>query len=343
MSKRFYIALIFGFTGLSAFSQDIHFAQPEYAPMLLNPALTGAFSRIQGIVNYRNQWNSVANPYQTINASFDARLKKRNSDPNSFLALGVNFFNDISGDAKMMTNQVNLDLAYHIKLGKYSLFRIGIYGGLNQRSIDPNRGTWASQFDGTSINPGVSSGESFGNYNHVFFDAGGGMVYTYRKIKYSVNQNIHNNINIGAAIYHANQPASSFVNLPNDRLAMRYSAFVNTSFGLGRSRIAVQPAIYVNYQDKYLEALFGSYIRFNIRESSHMTGYVKPVAFSLGIFGRYRDAFIAKAFFQYHQYAVGFAYDFNLSQLTPYSKVRGGFEIFLRFNLDDKVNIPTLW
>jgi type IX secretion system PorP/SprF family membrane protein len=324
-------------------SQDVHFAQTEYAPMLLNPALTGAFSHMQVIANYRNQWNSVASPYQTIAASFDARLQRRDADNNSFVALGVNFFNDVAGDLKVTTNQFNLDLAYHIKMGRYSVLRIGIYGGMNQRILDPNRGNWASQFDGDAINTSIGSGENFGSYNHLFMDAGAGIVYTFRRMKYSVNNNVNNNASCGLAVYHANQPASSFVSLPEDKLAMRISGFINSSFNIPNTPLAVQPAVYTQFQSKYSEILFGTYLRYNIRESSHFTGSIKPVAAALGIFSRYKDAFVAKGYFQYHQFSVGMAYDFNLSRLTPVSKSRGGFEIFLRFNLDDRLNNPTLW
>ncbi|WP_294674853.1 PorP/SprF family type IX secretion system membrane protein [uncultured Fluviicola sp.] len=324
-------------------SQDVHFAQTEYAPMLLNPALTGAFSHMQVIANYRNQWNSVASPYQTIAASFDARLQRRDADNNSFVALGVNFFNDVAGDMKVTTNQFNLDLAYHIKMGRYSVLRIGIYGGMNQRILDPSRGNWASQFDGDAINTSIGSGENFGSYNHLFMDAGAGIVYTFRRMKYSVNNNVNNNVNCGLAVYHANQPASSFVSLPEDKLAMRISGFINSSFNIRNTPLAVQPAVYVQLQSKYSEVLFGTYLRYNLRESSHFTGSIKPVAAALGIFSRYKDAFVAKGYFQYHQFSVGMAYDFNLSRLTPVSKSRGGVEIFLRFNLDDRLNNPSLW
>lgn len=324
-------------------SQDVHFAQTEYAPMLLNPALTGAFSHMQVIANYRNQWNSVASPYQTIAASFDARLQRRDADNNSFVALGVNFFNDVAGDMKVTTNQFNLDLAYHIKMGRYSLLRIGIYGGMNQRILDPSRGNWASQFDGDAINTSIGSGENFGSYNHLFMDAGAGIVYTFRRMKYSVNNNVNNNVSCGLAVYHANQPASSFVSLPEDKLAMRISGFINSSFNIPNTPLAVQPAVYTQFQSKYSEILFGTYLRYNLRESSHFTGSIKPVAAALGIFSRYKDAFVAKGYFQYHQFSVGMAYDFNLSRLTPVSKSRGGIEIFLRFNLDDRLNNPTLW
>lgn len=324
-------------------AQDTHFAQAEYAPMLLNPALAGAFSHMQAIVNYRNQWSSIASPYQTIAASFDVRLQRKEADNNSFLALGLNFYNDVAGDMKVTTNQFNLDLAYHIKMGKHSLLRLGIYGGMNQRMLNANAGRWASQFDGDAINSGISSGENFGSYNHTFMDAGAGIVYSFRKMRYSVNHNVNNNINCGLAAYHVNQPSSSFISLPQDKLAMRISGFINTSFNIPKTRLAIQPAIYMQLQSKYSEIMFGTYLRFNIREASHYTGSIKPVAIALGIFSRYKDAFVAKGYFQYNQLSLGLGYDFNLSRLTPVSKSRGGFEIFLRFNLDDRLNNPSLW
>lgn len=338
-----YILLLTQILVKTVSAQDTHFAQTEYAPMLLNPALAGAFSHMQVIANYRNQWNSIASPYQTIAASFDVRLQRRDADNNSFLALGLSFYNDVAGDLKVTTNQASLNLAYHIKMGRYQLLRIGVYGGMNQRILDPNRGSWASQFDGDGINSGLASGENFGSYNHLFMDAGAGIVYSFRKMKYSVNNNINNNVNCGLAIYHANQPASSFISLPEDRLAMRISGFINSSFNIPNTQLAIQPAIYVQMQSKYSEVMFGTYLRYNIREASHFTGSIKPIAAALGLFSRYKDAFVAKGYFQYHQFSVGLAYDFNLSRLTPVSKSRGGFEVFLRFNLDDRLNNPSLW
>lgn len=343
MIKSVLSILLIVFPNVFSFSQDVHFAQPEYSPLLLNPALAGANSRLQIITNYRNQWNSVASPYQTIAASLDARFQGKYSDRNSFLAAGLSFFNDVAGDMKVMTNQINLDLAYHIKMGRQSLLRIGLYAGMNQRSISTGRGNWASQYTGTEFNTGIASGEDFGSYKHSFFDAGAGVVYTYRKMKYSVNSNINNNINAGLAVYHVNQPASSFVSLPNDRLAMRISGFVNSSFNIARTPLAIQPAIYYQYQAKYFNLMFGTYIRFNIREASHMTGSIKSMAAALGIFSRYNDAFVAKGYFQIDKFSFGLAYDFNLSRLTPASKSRGGFELFLRFILDDRINSPHLW
>jgi hypothetical protein len=38
---------------------------------------------------------------------------------------------------------------------------------------------------------------------------------------------------------------------------------------------------------------------------------------------------------EWDQYSAGFGYDINISSLTPVSKSKGGFELFLRFNMGD--------
>jgi len=70
------VLLLGSLAGFRSFAQDIHFSQMEYSPLTLNPALAGANSPMQGIVNYRSQWNSVAVPYKTIAASFDMRCNE---------------------------------------------------------------------------------------------------------------------------------------------------------------------------------------------------------------------------------------------------------------------------
>jgi type IX secretion system PorP/SprF family membrane protein len=153
-------------------AQDVHFSQMEFSPLTLNPGLAGANSPMQGVVNYRSQWNSVAIPYKTIAASFDARFNEDKRNKKGIIAGGINFFNDQSGDMKVNTTNVNLNLAYHLILDKTSTLGIGIYTGFGQRSIDPNAGRWGSQYDGTSYNSAISSGETFNSasFNYVKFD-----------------------------------------------------------------------------------------------------------------------------------------------------------------------------
>lgn len=315
--------------------QDIHFSQMGYSPLTLNPALAGANSPLQVVANYRSQWGSVAVPYNTIGASIDGRLNENRPFRKGILAAGVNFFNDNSGDVKVTTNNVNVHLAYHLLLDRYSSIGIGIYGGWGQRSITRGNDQWGSQYNGTAYDENISVNEAFNNATYSYLDAGTGIVYTYMDGEGYMTQNNQRLINIGAGFFHVNQPNNSFMESGNDKLHLRWNVFANATIGIENSRNALMPGIYINKQQKNFELLYGTYWRYQITQGSKVTGFNKPFYFSLGAFHRWNDAIIAKAMLEWWEYSVGFAYDFNVSKMSTYSNSLGGFEIFLRYNMEE--------
>jgi type IX secretion system PorP/SprF family membrane protein len=319
----------------AAFAQDIHFSQMEFSPLTLNPALAGANSPLQGIVNYRSQWSSVATPYKTIAASLDARFNEKKRNKFGIIAGGINFFNDQSGDLQVNTTNVNVNLAYHLILDKKSTLGLGIYSGFGQRSINPNDGRWGSQYDGLAYDGLINPSETFNSSTFMHFDAGTGLVYTYKRNKGYMTQNKQLAVNIGFAMYHLNRPKYSFVDAESERLYFRYSAFANAEIGIENTRGSVLPGIYFQRQGSSMEVMFGAYYKFILSEGSRFTGFTRPMSLYLGIFNRFRDAMAAKVMFEFDQYSTGFCYDFNVSSLSTVSKSNGGFELFLRFNMGD--------
>jgi type IX secretion system PorP/SprF family membrane protein len=303
--------------------------------MSLNPGLAGANGPMQGIVNYRSQWNSVADPYKTIAASFDARFNDKKRNKSGIIAGGINFYNDQAGDLKVNTNNVNLNLAYHLILDKSSTLGLGIYSGFGQRSISPEGGKWASQYDGNAYNPSLSSGEVFNSPSFSFFDAGAGLVYTYKNGAGYMNQNKQRFINGGIAFYHVNRPNYSYINNGEEKLYMRISGFVNANIGIANTRGSILPGIYYQRQKSAQEIYFGANYKYNLHEGSRHTGFTRPMALYIGLFGRVKDALVGKLMFEYDQFSAGFAYDINISSLTEVSRSKGGFELFLRFNMGD--------
>ncbi|MEK7225921.1 MAG: type IX secretion system membrane protein PorP/SprF, partial [Bacteroidota bacterium] len=71
--KKILLTLIAGVALLSeSTAQDPNFSQFFASPLTLNPALTGKFDglfRVAG--NYRNQWPTIPNAYQTKTVSVD--------------------------------------------------------------------------------------------------------------------------------------------------------------------------------------------------------------------------------------------------------------------------------
>jgi type IX secretion system PorP/SprF family membrane protein len=331
--NRFILTLLAVGGSYMASAQDVHFSQMAYSPLTLNPALAGANSPLQVILNYRTQWRSVASPYKTMAASVDGRINDNKRGKKGNLAYGVNFFNDQAGDARVTTTNVTATLGYHIILDRTSTLGAAICGGFGQRSIDPNSGRWGSQYNGMAYDPTLSSGETFSTDRFAFGDFGAGIVYTYKEGDRYMTSNDQKSFNYGFALYHINKPKYSYLGAAEEELYMRWSMFANGNIGLGNSRWSIMPGVYYQRQKKAQELLVGTYFKCRISEASRVTSNNQSAFFALGLFYRNRDAMVAKGMFEWSDYSVGFAYDINVSSLTEVSRSRGGVEIFLRYNM----------
>lgn len=332
---RLIVFSLFGIaTRVSA--QDVHFSQMEFSPLTLNPALAGANSNLQGIVNYRTQWKSVATPYKTMGASIDGRLNTNKHKRNGHLVAGLNFFNDQSGDAKVMTTNVNISLGYHLILDPTSTLGLALYTGFGQRSINPQAGRWGSQYNGMNYDANLSSGEIFTTDRFSYIDAGAGLVYTYKDQERSMRSNDGKSFNYGFAMYHVSKPHYSFYGDDAEKLFMRFSVFANGNIGLGDSKWTLMPGIYYQRQKTAQEFLIGSYFKYRLSDASRVTAINKAAFFALGVFYRNKDAVVFKGMVEWSEYSLGFAYDVNVSSLTQVSQSRGGMEVFLRYNMSDQ-------
>jgi type IX secretion system PorP/SprF family membrane protein len=322
-------------SSLTAFSQDAHFSQVEFSPLTLNPALAGAKSSMQGLLNYRSQWNSVAVPYSTIAASFDARFNENNRQKKGIFAGGINFLNDQAGDLRVNTTNVNINLAYHLILDQTSTLGVGLYTGYGQRSISPAGSRWGLQYDGMGYNSSIDSGEEFNNQSFGYLDAGAGILYSLKQDEGNMTQNRQPMLTWGFAVYHVNRPSFSYLNQDGERLSMRISTFINANIGIQNTRGAILPGIYYQRQNSAQEIFYGLYYKYLLTESSKVTGFNKPMSLYVGLFNRWKDAMVGKIMLEYDQFSAGFAYDINTSNLSTVSEYRGGFELFLRFNMGD--------
>lgn len=332
LEKTHYLLLFMvAFVAPKSFGQDVHFSNVEQSPLTLNPALAGVDDPLRVITNYRSQWSSVATPYTTIAASVDGRFYENQT---GFITGGLNFFNDRSGDNRISMNQANLSLAYHLKMDRKNTFGLGLYGGWGQRTFGFTDAQWASQYNGIAYDGSLSSGESIDNNAFTYMDAGAGIVYSYRESEGYMTQNNQREVKAGAALHHLNRADYSFYSDGSERLYMRFSLFANATIGLSNSNGAIVPGAYVNIQKNSNEILYGTFYRISLNDASHITGRVKPFYLHLGLFHRWNDALIPKILMEWHTFTAGFAYDVNISSLSRASGNRGGFELFLRYDLD---------
>ncbi len=155
-------------------SQDIHFSQFYQAPLNQNPALAGAERKSEASLQYRSQWQSVADPYTTMAANVYTRLGKSNRE--NFFGLGANFFQDQSGDSKLRTTLAALSLAYHVRIGNNHKLGLGVSAAYGQLSVDSKALEWGSQYSGNAYNPSIDPGEVLGQAAFAYPDLSNGFV-----------------------------------------------------------------------------------------------------------------------------------------------------------------------
>lgn len=193
---------------VSSIGQDLHFSQSFENPMFLNPALTSCSkcTLMSGLI-YRNQWTSIDMPVKTYSAFLETKYQ-----PNFMLrdhfGFGGYVYNDVAGDGPLKTTgfMLNTALKKFVGWGRDTLyFSIGFGIGGGQRSIDFEKLTFASQWNGITVNNTLPA--ELNNYNSSvgFIDFNGGINI------YFSPYNKNTQYSAGISLMHINQPDISFL------------------------------------------------------------------------------------------------------------------------------------
>jgi type IX secretion system PorP/SprF family membrane protein len=303
-------------------AQDIHFSQIFETPLLRNPALAGIFSgdiRIQGV--YRNQWNSVTTPYQT--GSFNAEYKLAVGKGDDFLTIAAEVLYDKAGTVALSSTHLLPALNYHKSLsGDRNMYlSLGVMGGLVQRRIDRSKMTTNNQFDGTNYNANLADGESFPKSSYSYFDGSVGMSFNTQ-----VGENTDNNIYIGLAYHHFNKaPKISFYGNPAYEMTPKWVGSAGIRMSVTESSYITLQGDYTK-QGTYKETIAGFLYSLKLGDMDNPRYLLHA-----GAFMRFKDAIVPVVKLEFKPLAIAVSYDANVSQLTPASSGRGGFEVSLTY------------
>jgi type IX secretion system PorP/SprF family membrane protein len=313
-------------------AQDIHFSQYAETPTAVNPALSGVTYDTRVIANYKSQWSSIGNKYETMGFSFEQTVKHKKLKSNYF-AIVANIYRDMAGDAKLMTLNPNVGLAYLQKINRRMKLSVGAQTGFNYRTIDISTLQWGEQYDGYKYDPNLATGEPETPRSSITsFDLGTGINLNFVKNDRFLTSKDAVKFDLGAAVYHFGMGRSSFI-ISSEKLLTKYVGYFNGDFNIPGSMNALMPSVLYMRQGGSEEFIAGAMFKFIIGDPSTYTPLKKPRALSIGGYYRFRDAIIPSLLFQYNRYAFGMSYDINVSALTPASNRNGGMEFMLRYNI----------
>ncbi|MBL4594526.1 MAG: PorP/SprF family type IX secretion system membrane protein [Flavobacteriales bacterium] len=324
------ITYLFFVGTISATAQDIHFTMYDAMPITTNPATTGVFNGdFRGVINYRNQWASIGNPYKTYSVMIDGGLFK-NKWKNGYLGAGLNFYKDVAGTTDFGTTKISLALSSIVYLNEKNSASVGLLGSWAQNSLNPSNLEWDSQFNGQYFDASAGSNETikFESNNYVDFSAGA--LWAYGTGTKTLSSHDEFAMKVGAAFYHVTRPSRDVEFGDLDKLYSKFSFHTETHIGLANTKLALRPKFIAYLQGPARQFTGGMMFRYMLREESKYTGIFKEMAISVGGYYRFGDAFAPSVEFEISSFAIGFAYDMNVSDLTSATGGNGGPEIFIR-------------
>lgn len=314
--------------------QDIHFSQYFVAPQLINPASFGIFNKVEAGMQYKGQWNAFTNGYTSVaafaNKSF--KSKKKSNDKKSYMSAGLNIIYDKAGDGQLTHFKAELPVNVTKRVGTVGFFTGGLNVGFGQLTLKNNNFTWGNQFNGYEYNSSINSNEMSSALTKSYIDCAAGIAYTTFKKEKNVTEMSSPKNTFGLSASHLNRPDYSIMGAGNERLKMKFNFYEYHHIYFKNSNLSITPTILAQYQGGAYEIIAGNYFRMRFKSDARYTGYNASKYISLGFFYRLKDACAMNLLVELKNYSFGVNYDFNISQLTPASKTRGGLEISLKVN-----------
>jgi len=326
-----FIIINIGIITISVNAQDVHFSQFGQTPQLINPAASGVFNgNVRAIINYRTQWGSFGNAYNTYAASFDASIKKGDGR-HAYFGLGVNFYKDVAGQSEFGNFQTGLSFNGILPIGNNHTLSLGIQPAFGQYSASLAQLTWGSQFNGEEFDTELNSNETFGLKSSRYFDLGAGIYYEFKNSSSEFLGSDLSSFNVGVAGYHLNKPTQDFFSETSDEIPMKFVAQFSGTFDIRETKLSLVPSMFYATQGPYQEITPGMLFKFRIGNATKYSGLFKQGAVYFGGHYRIKDAIIPQVYLEFTDYMIGVSYDYNNSALSSVTGGNGGLEISIRY------------
>lgn len=319
--KSLFAGIIFSLQLASLAAQDVHFSQFHRHDPALNPAMTGQFPadmRVAGI--RRSQWRSVPVPYVSSAVAFDTRAVHPLTGENNVWGWGLSWQHDEAGDGRLRLTSVAGNLSLTRQLSSQLRAGVGFQAVAGQRSLQPERLTFESQWNGDIFDPDAANGETALATSRGIFSLGSGVQLHYQTES-------RTNFRAGLGAFHLNRPRTSFLDQPDVRIFTRLTSHLQAEVQMSAKNDLCLLGM-LSQQGEYKEMLNGLALRHHLSLEAQKAIYVQA-----GIFIRYGDALIPALEMRYNNWIAGMSYDINTSGFRAATGRRGGPEVFVQWLL----------
>jgi type IX secretion system PorP/SprF family membrane protein len=303
---------MFGLLPKNVHAQDFHLTQTDRSIPFLNPAFVGVYKGYERIsLLNRNQWIGSGTQFLTSYGMAEFTPGRTRQLERAYAGIAVSFGNDVGGDSRMTQKSFGLTASGHLPLAKGHWLDAGIQTAIQQRSADFSKLLYYSQWNGSTLDPNVFSGEENDFVNFAFVDASLGLAYRFEPNQRGELRNGQWSLQTGFSVQHVNRPRLQYNTLSADRLYQKLVAY--SCFSLGLNEIsALQISLAHIRQGGHSETTLGAIYRLKMRGSSQVTNEVSTRFLSTGLYFRSTAAIAPYFSLDFGALDFGVSYDLNL-------------------------------
>ena len=334
--KKIAIAITSILLSVTASAQDLHFAQSSQTPLFINPGAAGVFDGWErATINHRNQWLGAQTQFMTTAISADINLGKSHLNDKAHLGLGIMFFNDIGGDSKFGNQTGSITLSGILPMGRSGhIISAGVQGGFGSRKADLRGVTFMNQWDGSTFNPDLNSGEQNTLNSFTYMDASAGIYYVFDGGQNSFSRNNDFKFKLGVAGFHLNQPKMKYIDGSSDKLHRKYVGNIGIEADFVGQPLGIEANFVQFVQGGHFESLLGLIMKYRFSNSTKITGNTTDAFIGIGCYARFKDAVIPTVVMDWKGFHFGISYDVTVSSLRR-ANSGGSLEFSLAYtNLD---------
>ncbi len=270
---------------IKAHGQDVIYSQFYANPIYLNPAIAGSKLSSRLTLNYRNQWPTINQGYNSFSASWDQPVEKLSG------ALGVIVNTDVAGGGIYNSISANGIYSYRLEVSRTILVNAAVQVGYIQHRLD-----WSKLIFEDQVNQPVPTQLNVGR---VDFSAG--LLAGFKESAY-----------LGVAVNHLTRPDMSYNSGTTNRMDMRFTIHSGLLFDLkdgleGRDlrSLSISPNVVYEQQGKFRQLNVGV--------------YANSYPLIAGVWLRHcfgnPDAAIFLVGFQQKNYKLEYSFDYTVSRL----------------------------
>lgn len=239
-----YIILI-GFAFQSK-AQDANFSQFYNNPVYYNPGMVALNNGYSFKAQARSLWTPIPGKFNTFSASFEGQVIPK-------LAMAVNAFTDMAGEAGLRTTGGYLTYAYRPVENKKFMIQVGLNAGIVNKNIDWSKLRFSDNYHELYGEIGSSQFIAPTYRNSNFADFGTGIVARFNHEAKKTGLYKKMMIMTGFSVLHLTRPKDGFIlggNLPMKFVGTFQTAILLNDFVLN-------PSIIYENQNKFQTATIG--------------------------------------------------------------------------------------